>query len=119
MRTARKAGLPFRSGMVVYHKANQDLRMDLKTMKKWLHRFVAIDSDKDGYVSEEDFANFLQMPNDAPLKTVFGGAELNDDEKLSYRNYLYGIIGKANPLIEDANFMQSLFNVSWSMCVCV
>ena len=112
MRSARKAGLPFRSGMVVYLKANRDLNMDLRTMKKWLHRFVAMDSDKDGFVKVEDFARFLQVPNDNCVQTVFNSAELKDG-KLSFRHYLYGIIGKANPLLQDENFVQSMFNVSF------
>ena len=111
MRSARKAGLPFRSGMVVYQKANRDLNMDLSTMKKWLHRFIAMDSDKDGFINVDDFARFLQIPNDAQLQAVFNAAELKDG-KLNFRNYLYGILGKARPLILDANFMQSMFNVS-------
>ena len=113
MRTARKAGLPFRSGMVVYLKANQDLKIDLKTMKKWLRRFVVIDNDRDGYVTAEDFARFLQVPDDAPLQSVFRGAEPGGDGKLSYRRYLYGIVGKAQPLLQDASKMQSMFSVSW------
>ena len=112
MRSARKAGLPFHSGMVVYLKASKDLNMDLRTMKKWLHRFIAMDSDKDGFVKVEDFARFLQVPNDNCVQTVFNSAELKDG-KLSFRHYLYGIIGKANPLLQDESFMQSMFNVSF------
>ena len=74
MRTARKAGLPFRSGMVVYLKANRDLNMDLKAMKKWLRRFIAMDGDKDGFIKVEDFAGFLHVPNDACVQAVFSSA---------------------------------------------
>ena len=111
MRSTRKAGLPFRSGMVVYQKANRDLNMDLSTMKKWLHRFIVMDSDKDGFINVDDLARFLQIPNDAQLQAVFNAAELKDG-KLNFRNYLYGILGKARPLIQDASSMQSIFNVS-------
>jgi hypothetical protein len=111
MRSAHKAGLPSHSGMVVYQKANRDLNMDLSTMKKWLHRFIAMDSDKDGFVTVDDFARFLQVPNDTQLQAVFNAAELKDG-RLSYRRYLYDILGKANRLILDASFMQAMFNVS-------
>ena len=75
MKAARRARLPFLSGMVVYVKANRDLKMDFKTMKKWLHRFVAMDSDKDGFIKLGDFARFLRVPNDACLQAVFNSAD--------------------------------------------
>ena len=75
MKTTRKTCLPFRSGMVVYHKANRDLNMDLRAMKKWLHRFVDMDSDKDGFIRVEDFAGFLHVPNDTCVQTVFNNAD--------------------------------------------
>ena len=112
MRTARKAGLPFHSGMVVYQKASRDLNMDLSTMKKWLRRFVAMDSNKDGFINVDDFARFLQVPNhDAQLQAVFNTAELKDG-KLNFRSYLYGIVGKARPFLQDASFSQAMFDVS-------
>ena len=113
MRVAREAGLPFRSGMVVYIKANCDLNMGFRAMKKWLHRFIAMDRDQDGFVKVEDFAKFLQMPaKDVGVRAVFQDAELDADERLSFRSYLYGVVGKAKPLIQDESFMQSMFNVS-------
>lgn len=112
MRTARKAGLPFHSGMVVYQKANSDLSMNLSTMKEWLRRFIAMDGDKDGFINVDDFASFLQVPNDAHLQTVFNAAELKEGKLLNFRNYLYGIVGKARPLVQDVSFMQAMFNVS-------
>lgn len=111
MRSARKAGLPFRSGMVVYQKANRDLNMDLSTMKKWLHRFAAMDSDKDGFINVDGFARFLQVPNDAQLQVIFNAAEMKDG-KMNFRNYLCCVVVKARPLLQDASFMQAMFNVS-------
>lgn len=113
MRSARKAGLPFRSGMVVYLKANSDLNMDMKTMNTWLHRFVIMDEDKDGFITLEDFARFLQISasdDGGHLKDVFNATKL-EEGKLGFRHYLYGIVGKAQPLLQDANLMQTLFSV--------
>lgn len=75
MKTTRKTRLPFHSGMVVYTKANRDLNMDLRTMKKWLNRFIAMDRDKDGFIKLGDFARFLRVPNDACLRAVFNSAD--------------------------------------------
>ena len=49
--------------------------MDLKAIKKWLRRFAAMDADKDGFVRVEDFAGFLQLPNDACVQAVFTAAD--------------------------------------------
>ena len=73
-----------------------------------------MDRDRDGFVEMEDFAKFLQMPaEDVGVQAVFRDAELEaDEERVSFRNYLYGVIGKAKPLLQDASFMQSMFSVS-------
>ena len=111
MRSASKAGVPFCSGMVVYQKANRDLNMDLSAMKKWLYRFIAMDSDKDGFINIDDFTRFLQVPNDAQLQAIFNAAEMKVG-KMNFRNYLYCVVGKERPLLQDASFMQAMFNVS-------
>ena len=49
--------------------------MDFSAMKKWLHRFIAMDSDKDGFIKLKDFARFLRVPNDACLQAVFNSAD--------------------------------------------
>ena len=69
-----QAGLPPVSGIVIYHNVTKDMKMDFKTIKKWLRRFAAMDGDKDGFVTLEDFAHFLQLPNDASLQAVFTSA---------------------------------------------
>lgn len=61
--------------MVVYQKANRDLNMDLSAMKKWLHRFISMDSDKDGVIKLKDFTKFLHVPNDACVQAVFNSAD--------------------------------------------
>ena len=84
MKTTRKTCLPFHSGMVVYQKANRDLNMDLSTMKKWLHRFIRMDNDKDGFIKLKDFTKFLRVPNDACVQAVFNSAD-------KVRNYYIAI----------------------------
>ena len=75
MKTTRETQLPFHSGMVVYQKANRDLNMDFRAMKKWLHRFIAMDGDKDGFIRLGDFTKFLRVPDDARVKAVFASAD--------------------------------------------
>ena len=49
--------------------------MDLSTMKKWLHRFIRMDNDKDGFIKLKDFTKFLHVPNDACVQAVFNSAD--------------------------------------------
>ena len=49
--------------------------MKLNEMKQWLMRFSAMDRDKDGYISVEDMARYLKVPNDACLQGVFNALE--------------------------------------------
>ena len=60
--------------------------MDVKTMKKWLRRFAAIDRDKNGFITVEDFAKFLHLPNDACLQAVFVAANVVKKNK-HYHSY--------------------------------
>ena len=75
MKITRMTRLPFQSGMVIYHKASRDLNMDLGAMKKWLHRFIAMDSDKDGFIKLGDFAEFLRVPSNSCVQSVFDSAD--------------------------------------------
>ena len=49
--------------------------MDLSAMKKWLHRFISMDNDKDGFIKLKDFTKFLRVPNDACVQAVFNSAD--------------------------------------------
>ena len=49
--------------------------MDFSAMKKWLHRFIAMDGDKDGFIRLGDFTKFLHVPDDACVKAVFASAD--------------------------------------------
>ena len=89
MKTTRKTCLPFHSGMVVYQKANRDLNMDLSAMKKWLQRFISMDSDKDGFIKLKDFTRFLRVPNDACVRAVFNSA---DKVRIMMYNHLVAIV---------------------------
>ena len=74
MRMAREQGLPYSSAMVVYPKAHRRLGMAFDDMKKWLQRFGVMDRDKDGFVTAEDLAAYLHVPNDACLQAIFSAS---------------------------------------------
>ena len=80
--------------------------MDLSTMKKWLHRFIRMDNDKDGFIKLKDFTKFLRVPNDACVQAVFNSAD-------KVRNY-YIII--AIPFLLSGKLLASkvVFKFSWA-----
>lgn len=46
-------------------------RMDFAEIKQRLRRFAVMDRDKDGYITAEDLAHYLNVPSDACLHAVF------------------------------------------------
>ena len=46
-------------------------RMDFAEIKRRLRRFAVMDRDKDGYITAEDLAHYLNVPSDACLHAVF------------------------------------------------
>lgn len=46
-------------------------RMDFDEVKRRLQRFAVMDRDKDGYITAEDLAHYLNVPSDACLHAVF------------------------------------------------
>ena len=75
MRCAVQTGLSAKSGIVIYRMVTQNLNMDLRSLKKWLHRFAAIDFDKDGFINVVDLARFLHLPSDACVQAAFTAAD--------------------------------------------
>ena len=45
--------------------------MDFAEIKQRLRRFAVMDRDKDGYITAEDLAHYLNVPSDACLHAVF------------------------------------------------
>lgn len=71
MSQAEKLGLPFTSGMVLYNKISREARIGFKEIRNFLTRFATVDADRDGWITPEDMATFLSVPNDACLQALF------------------------------------------------
>ena len=135
MEHGKKLGLPFSSCMVLYCKVIQDnIGLDYGKIKNFLTRFASIDKDKDGWITPQDMADFLSVPNDTCLQALFKNQdnEVNRlpesvcmvchnliqflGKKIKFRQYLYLFVGRANSLLADDNFIKSSFDVSF-LCV--
>ena len=71
MSYACKLGLPFKTGLILYNKISKEAGIRFHEIRTFLIRFASIDVDKDGWISPQDLATFLGMPNDACLQALF------------------------------------------------
>lgn len=71
MTHAEKLNLPFTSGLVLFKKMTKETGITFPEVNSSLVRFANIDDDKDGWITPEDMAVFLSIPNDACLKALF------------------------------------------------
>ena len=71
MNCSHKLGLPFRVGLILYNRVTEEVGLRFREIRTYLTRFAAIDADKDGLITPEDMARFLNVPNDACLQALF------------------------------------------------
>ena len=71
MSETQKLGLPFSSGLVLYNRVAREAGIGFREMQAFLSRFAAMDGDKDGWITPEDMAAFLSVPNDTRLQALF------------------------------------------------
>ena len=71
MSQGKKLGLPFTSGLVLYNKVTKECGIRFADIRTAMLRFASIDRNKDGWVTPEDMATFLSVPNDVCLQTLF------------------------------------------------
>lgn len=55
--------------------------MDFDEVKRRLQRFAVMDRDKDGYITAEDLAHYLNVPSDACLHAVFSALNTVSNEE--------------------------------------
>lgn len=71
MSQGKRLGLPFTSGLVLYNKVTKECGLRFAEIRTAMTRFASIDGNKDGWVTPEDMAAFLSVPNDACLLALF------------------------------------------------
>lgn len=110
MSQAEKLGLPFISGLILYNRLSRETGIGFSEIRSCLTRFAAIDKDKDGWITPEDVASYLSVPNDTCLRTLFWTTDKASEGKLNFKQYLYGFVGRAKPFLRDGTFLMSVFN---------
>lgn len=103
-RSAEALGMPYRTGLVSYPTVQRQLRLSVSDVKYWLHRFSAMDSDRDGFISADDLLHYLAVPSDACTHALFvalAKVTKGSEDKISFRHYLHGVVGMSLPFTTD------------------
>lgn len=94
---ASKQNLPSTAGLVEYQKISSKLSIRLDSMKEMLERFAEIDSNRDGLVDLEEFAEYLNLPVTPHVKHLFTLYDRDDSGYLDFREYLIGLALVSQP----------------------
>ncbi|KAK2560696.1 Lysophosphatidylcholine acyltransferase 2 [Acropora cervicornis] len=114
---ASKQNLPSSVGLIEYEKISTKLSIKLDSMKELLSRFAEIDTDKDGLVNVQEFAQYLNLPLTHNVKRIFSlydrAFDMNGDGRVE-ESELRHILQSAHPSITDLD-VNCLFNQRSSM----
>lgn len=94
---ASKQNLPSTAGLVEYQKISSKLSIKLESMKDLLDRFAEIDSNRDGMVDLEEFAEYLNLPVTRQVKHLFSLYDRDESGYLDFREYLIGLALVSQP----------------------
>ncbi|XP_071959020.1 lysophosphatidylcholine acyltransferase 2-like isoform X2 [Antedon mediterranea] len=89
MMEASKFGLPMEAGIVEFQKIIVKLGLKLSDIKEQLPKYAAIANSK-GYISIEDFAEYLKLPVSPALEEVFAMYDRDGSGKIDFREYVIG-----------------------------
>ncbi|XP_065186793.1 lysophosphatidylcholine acyltransferase 2-like isoform X1 [Sycon ciliatum] len=106
---AVKYGLPAWTGNVEYVVMRDTLHLNLDLLKVLLERFAVLDSDKDGFVTSEDFAADLNWPVAEDVAELFRTCDTAERGKITFREYAVAYSDLIRPYEEDAAFISQTF----------
>lgn len=98
---ASKQNLPSSVGLIEYEKISTKLSIKLDSMKELLSRFAEIDTDKDGLVNVQEFAQYLNLPLTHNVKRIFSLYDRDNSGFLDFREYLIGLALVSQPANTD------------------
>ncbi|XP_071959021.1 lysophosphatidylcholine acyltransferase 2-like isoform X1 [Antedon mediterranea] len=100
MKQAKKHGLPMEAGAVEFHKLTVKLGLKFSDIKEQLPKYAAIAKSK-GYISIEDFAEYLQLPVSPALEEVFAMYDRDGSGTIDFREYVIGSCLVAKPAEDE------------------
>ncbi|XP_033124679.1 lysophosphatidylcholine acyltransferase 2-like isoform X2 [Anneissia japonica] len=96
MMEASKIGLPMEAGIVEFHKIMVKLGLKLSDVQEQLPKYAEIAKSK-GYISIEDFAEYLKLPISPALEEVFAMYDRDGSGNIDFREYVIGCSLVAKP----------------------
>ena len=90
---ALKRKMPANAGVVEYKNITNKFEVNLDTIKKYQETFAAIDKDKSGSVSLDEFLSIYGQEGKAmpELESLFHLLDDNDDGEVNFKEYLIGL----------------------------
>ena len=74
---------------------NFPLKIDLKYAKELLQRFSELDTNKDGSIGIEEFAQLLGVPNTGYTKALFQLFDEDGDGFIHFKEFISGSLSKS------------------------
>lgn len=105
---ALKRKMPANAGVVEYKNITNKFEVNLDTIKKYQDTFAAIDKDKSGSVSLDEFISIYgEGGHTSPeLESLFHLLDDNDDGEINFKEYLIGLalmVSSKNDSKDDLN----------------
>lgn len=94
---ASKQNLPSMAGLVEYQKISTKLSIRLESMKELLDKFAEIDTNRDGLVDLNEFAEYLNLPVTRHIRHLFSLYDRDDSGHINFREYLIGLALVSQP----------------------
>ncbi|XP_065186792.1 lysophosphatidylcholine acyltransferase 2-like [Sycon ciliatum] len=102
-------GLPAWVGNVEYVLMRDTFRLNLNQLKILLKRFAALDSDKDGFITCEDFTADLKWPAREGVSEFFRICDTASRGKITFREYAIAYADLMRPFENDSAFVDEAF----------
>lgn len=97
MTKAAQKNLPYERGLVEVQKLRSKLGLDLRSVETEMNKYAQIARGKDGLITIEDFAAYLDLPVSEPLRGLFTLYDTDGTGKIDFRQYLIGLSVIAKP----------------------
>eukprot|EP00898_Chlorokybus_atmophyticus_P005904 jgi/Chlat1/6314/Chrsp44S05791 len=107
---AKGLGLPTGTGVVAFADLQRRTGLTREDAQRLLADFAKMDRSRDGKVTIEEFASYLNLPITDYLQDIFQLYDADKDGELSFREFLIGMCLVTGPAVTDAT-MKLVFSV--------
>ncbi|CAM6010689.1 unnamed protein product [Sphagnum balticum] len=88
---AVKLKLDSKAAILEFGKFEKLYQLQVKILKHWLHKFLAMDPTKRGIVTYQDFIRALDLPDCALLGQIFSYFDRSEQGSINFSQYVAGV----------------------------